>query len=141
MRFPFLASKTLSQIVLLRLQTKCTAFCTGLAAKFAYTIRDALRPGFTLIVRLVLGALLLVLQCALIRAVSRWYALGYSAVVVASLIFIVVGHSSLWNEIAGAVVRRCNSQGLARVRVALMRADHDDMNRRLHLKPPAALKF
>jgi hypothetical protein len=61
-------------------------------------------PLYVLGPALVLGALFLVLQWALIRAVSRWYALGYSAVVVASLIFIVVGHSSLWNEIAGAVV-------------------------------------
>jgi len=60
-------------------------------------------PLYVLGPALVLGALFLVLQWALIRAVSRWYALGYSAVVVASLIFIVVGHSSLWNEIAGAV--------------------------------------
>jgi hypothetical protein len=46
-----------------------------------------------------------VLQWAMIRAVIRWYALGYSAIVVASFIFIVVGHSTLWNQVAGTVVR------------------------------------
>jgi hypothetical protein len=51
-----------------------------------------------------LGALFLVLQWALIRSVSKWYALGYSAVVIASFIFIIVGHSALWNQIAGAIV-------------------------------------
>jgi len=61
-------------------------------------------PLYVLGPALVLGALLLVLQWALIRAISRWYALGYSAVVIASLIFIIVGHSSLWNQIAGAIV-------------------------------------
>jgi hypothetical protein len=61
-------------------------------------------PLFVLGPAPVLGALFLVLQWALIRAVSRWYALGYSAVVIASFIFIIVGHSSLWNQIAGAIV-------------------------------------
>ena len=61
-------------------------------------------PLYVLGPALVLGALLLVLQWAMIHAVSRWYALGYSAFVVASFIFIVVGHSTLWNQIAGAIV-------------------------------------
>jgi len=61
-------------------------------------------PLYVLGPALVLGALFLLLQWALIRAVSRWYALGYSAVVMASLIFIIVGHSSLWNQIAGVIV-------------------------------------
>jgi hypothetical protein len=61
-------------------------------------------PLYVLGPALVLGALFLFLQWALIRAVSRWYALGYSGVVIASLIFIIVGHSSLWNQIARAIV-------------------------------------
>jgi hypothetical protein len=61
-------------------------------------------PLYVLGPALILGALFLVLQWALIRSVIRWYALGYSAVVIASLIFIIVGHSSLWNQIAGAIV-------------------------------------
>ena len=61
-------------------------------------------PLYVLGPALMLGALFLVLQWALVRAVSRWYALGYSAVVIASCVFIVVGHSSLWNRITGAIV-------------------------------------
>lgn len=53
---------------------------------------------------LVLGAVFLVLQWGMTRAVSRWYAFGYSAVVIASFIFIAVGHSSAWNQIVGTIV-------------------------------------
>jgi hypothetical protein len=45
-------------------------------------------PLYVLGPAVVLGPFFLVLQWALIRAVSRWYALGYSAVVIAALIFI-----------------------------------------------------
>jgi hypothetical protein len=61
-------------------------------------------PLYVLGPALMLGALFLVLQWALIRSVSKWYALGYSAVVIASFIFIIVGHSALWNQIAGTIV-------------------------------------
>ena len=61
-------------------------------------------PLYVLGPALMLGALFLVLQWALIRSVSKWYALGYSAVVIASFIFIIVGHSALWNQITGAIV-------------------------------------
>jgi hypothetical protein len=64
----------------------------------------AMPPLYVLGPALVLGALFLVLQWGMMRAVSRWYAFGYTAVVIASFIFIVVGHSSLWNQTAGAVV-------------------------------------
>jgi hypothetical protein len=64
----------------------------------------AMPPLYVLGPALVLGALFLVLQWGMTRAVSRWYAFGYSAVVIASAIFIAVGHSSLWNQIAGAIV-------------------------------------
>ena len=60
-------------------------------------------PLYVLGPALVLGALLLVLQWAMVHVVSRWYAIGYSATVVASLASIVVGHSSLWNQMAGAI--------------------------------------
>jgi len=53
---------------------------------------------------LVLGAVFLVLQWGMTWAVSRWYAFGYSAVVIASFIFIALGHSSTWNHIAGTIV-------------------------------------
>lgn len=61
-------------------------------------------PLYVLGPALALGALFLVLQWGMMRTVSPWYAFGYSAVVVASFIFIVVGHSSAWNQIAGAIV-------------------------------------
>ena len=61
-------------------------------------------PLYVLGPALMLGALFLVLQWALIRSVSKWYALGYSAVVIASFLFIIVGHSALWNQITRAIV-------------------------------------
>jgi len=53
----------------------------------------------------VLGALFLVLQLGMTRAFSRWYALGYSGMVVVSVMIIVIGHSALWNRIAGAILQ------------------------------------
>ena len=61
-------------------------------------------PLYVLGPALVLGALFLVLQWGMMRAVSRWYVFGYSAVVIASFIFIGVGHTSAWNRIIGAIV-------------------------------------
>ena len=61
-------------------------------------------PLYVLGPALALGALFLVLQWGMMRTVSRWYAVGYSAVVIASFIFIVVGHSSAWNQIARTIV-------------------------------------
>jgi hypothetical protein len=79
---------------------------SGALGRCPYIADFAVKPPlYVLGPALVLGALFLVLQWGMIRAVSRWYALGYSAVVIASFIFIVVGHSSLWNQIAGAIVR------------------------------------
>ena len=51
-----------------------------------------------------LGALFLVLQWAMTRVLNRWYALGYLAFVIAACLFIVVGHSSWWYQIAAALV-------------------------------------
>jgi len=51
-----------------------------------------------------MGAVFLVLQWGMKRAVSRWYAFGYSAVVIASFIFIALDRSSTWNYIAGTIV-------------------------------------
>ena len=64
----------------------------------------AMPPLYVLGPALVLGALFLILQWGMTRAVNRWYGFGYSAVVIASVIFIVVGHSSVWNHIAGVIV-------------------------------------
>ena len=61
-------------------------------------------PLYVLGPALVLGALFLVLQWGMMRAVSRWYALGYCALVIASFVFVMVGHSSLWNQLSGAIV-------------------------------------
>ena len=78
---------------------------SGSLGRSPYIGRFAIMPPlYVLGPAVVLGALFLVLQWAMIRTVSRWYVLGYSAMVVASFIFIVVGHSTLWNQIAGAIV-------------------------------------
>jgi len=64
----------------------------------------AMPPLYALGPALALGALFLVLQLGMIRALSRWFAFGYSAIVIASFIFIVIGRSALWNQIAGAIL-------------------------------------
>jgi hypothetical protein len=61
-------------------------------------------PLYVLGPALALGALLLVLQLGMTRALNRWYAFGYGAMVLASCLFIVIGHSALWNRIARAIL-------------------------------------
>jgi hypothetical protein len=53
---------------------------------------------------LILGALFFALHWAMTRVVSRWFAFVYLALVVASILFVVVGHNSWWSQIAGALV-------------------------------------
>jgi len=64
----------------------------------------AMKPLYVLGPALALGALFLILQWVMTRSLSRSYAFGYSAMVIASLTFIVVGHSAFWNRIAGAIL-------------------------------------
>jgi len=61
-------------------------------------------PLYVLGPALALGALFLVLQWGMTRSVNRWYAIGYSAVVIASFLFIVVGHSSAWTQLTRTMV-------------------------------------
>jgi hypothetical protein len=63
----------------------------------------AMPPLYVLGPALVLGALFLVLRWGMTRTFDRWYGIGYSAFAIASIIFIAVGHSALWNQIAGAI--------------------------------------
>ena len=60
-------------------------------------------PLYVLGPALVLGALFLALQWGMTLTFGRWYGIGYSAIAIASFIFIAVGHSALWNRIAGAI--------------------------------------
>lgn len=60
-------------------------------------------PLYVLGPALVLGALFLALRWGMTRTFGRWYGIGYSAIAIASFIFIAVGHSALWNQIAGAI--------------------------------------
>ena len=79
---------------------------SGSLGRCPYIGEFALRPPlYALGPALVLGALFLVLQLGMTRALNRWYAFGYSAMVVAACIFIVIGHSALWNQIAGGMLR------------------------------------
>lgn len=64
----------------------------------------AMPPLYVLGPALALGALFLVLQWGMTRVVSRWYVFGYCAFVIASFIFVIVGHSALWHRIAGVIV-------------------------------------
>jgi hypothetical protein len=65
----------------------------------------AMPPLYVLGPALVLGALFAALRWGMTRTLDRWYAIGYSAFALASFIFIAVGHSALWNQIAGAIPR------------------------------------
>jgi hypothetical protein len=62
-------------------------------------------PLYVLGPALALGAIFLVLHVAMTRTLSRWYALGFSGMVIASVMIIVVGRSALWNRIAGAILQ------------------------------------
>jgi hypothetical protein len=78
---------------------------SGALGRCPYIGEYALMPPlYVLGPALVLGALFLVLQLGMTRAFSRWYALGYSGMVIASVMIIVIGHSALWNRIAGAIL-------------------------------------
>ena len=78
---------------------------SGSVGRIPYILEHAVRPPlYVMGPALVLGALFLVLHWGMTRVISRWFALGYLAFVVASIFFIVVGHSSWWNQIAGALV-------------------------------------
>jgi hypothetical protein len=61
-------------------------------------------PLYVLGPALVLGALLLVLQSAMTRSLNRWFALGYAGMVIAAVSIVVIGHSAVWNRIAGAIL-------------------------------------
>ena len=62
-------------------------------------------PLYVLGPALALGALFLVLHWGMTRALNRWYAVGYAAMVAASCILIVIGHTAMWNQIAAAILR------------------------------------
>ena len=79
---------------------------SGALGRCPYIGEYALMPPlYVLGPALVLGALFLVLQLGMTRAFSRWYALGYSGMVVVSVMIIVIGHSALWNRIAAAILQ------------------------------------
>lgn len=78
---------------------------SGSLGRIPYIGEYAVRPPlYVMGPALVFGALLFVLQWAMTRAVNRWYALGYAGFFVASCMFVVVGHSAVWNQIAGMIV-------------------------------------
>ena len=62
-------------------------------------------PLYVLGPALALAAVFLILQLGMTRGLSRWYAFGYCAMVIASVTFVGIGHSAFWNRIAGAILR------------------------------------
>jgi len=79
---------------------------SGSLGRCPYIGQYALMPPlYVLGPALTLGALFLLLHWAMTRALNRYDALGYVAMVVASCMFIVIGHSATWNQIAGAILR------------------------------------
>jgi hypothetical protein len=78
---------------------------SGSLARFPYTSDLGVRPPlYVLGPMLLFGALLFLLQWGMTRVASRWYAVGYSVIGIAALISVVVGHTGLWNRIAGLIV-------------------------------------
>ena len=79
---------------------------SGSLGRFPYIGQFAIMPPlYVLGPALALGAIFLILQWGMTRAFNRWYAVGYFATLIASCIFIVIGHSAMWNQIAGAILR------------------------------------
>jgi hypothetical protein len=79
---------------------------SGSLGRFPYIGQFAIMPPlYVLGPALALGALFLVVQWGMTRTFNRWYAVGYSAMVTASCIVIVIGHSATWNQIAVAILR------------------------------------
>ena len=78
---------------------------SGSLGRCPYIGEYAARPPlYVLGPALVLGALFLVLQFGMTRALNRWYAFGYLSMLMVSVGFIVIGHSALWNQIARAIL-------------------------------------
>jgi hypothetical protein len=78
---------------------------SGSLFRFPYISDIALTPPlYVLGPMLLFGALLFLLQWAMTRVASRWFAVGYSGLGIAALISVVIGRSALWNQIAGAIV-------------------------------------
>lgn len=78
---------------------------SGSLGRCPYIENFAIKPPlFVLGPAVVLGALFFVLQWAMTRVPSRWYALGLSGFVIASFLFVAVGHSALWNQMVAAFV-------------------------------------
>jgi hypothetical protein len=61
-------------------------------------------PLYVLGPALVLGAVFLVLHWGMTLKLSRSFAFGYAASVIASVVFVVVGHSAWWNQMVSAIV-------------------------------------
>jgi hypothetical protein len=79
---------------------------SGSLGRFPYIGQFAIMPPlYVLGPALALGALFLILQWGMTRGFNRWYTVGYFAMLIASCIFIVIGHSAMWNQIAGAILR------------------------------------
>jgi len=53
---------------------------------------------------LVLGAIFVVLHWGMTRKLSRWFAYGYAAMVIACVAFVVVGNSAWWQQMVSAIV-------------------------------------
>lgn len=81
------------------------AVSAGSLARFPYSSwLSGVAPLYSNGPMLILAVLFFVLQWKLSRAASRWHAAGLAGLAVVVLISVVVGQSSAWQQIAGAIV-------------------------------------
>jgi hypothetical protein len=74
-------------------------FVIGLLARSVYPV-PLIHYGMMLLV----GAFFFLLQWGMTRTVNRWYVVGYSGILVASLLSVALATGSLWDRIARIVV-------------------------------------
>ncbi len=78
---------------------------SGALARFPYTGDLAVKaPLYTHYPVLLLGAVLFLLQWAMVRKPNRWLGLGYAGLLAATLLSVVVAYSAFWNHLAANIV-------------------------------------
>jgi hypothetical protein len=79
---------------------------SGALGRFPYTAEIATRsPLYVWGPVLLFGGLLILLQWGMTRLANRWYLIGYAGIVLACLVSVALGNTTLWNQMAGMIVR------------------------------------
>jgi len=82
-----------------------TVILSGALGRFPYIEEIATRsPLYAWWPVLLFGGLLFLLQWGMSRVANRWYVIGYAGIVIASLVSVTVGGTTLWNQLVGTFV-------------------------------------